>query len=47
MFEGVIALANAIKNSGALTMLDLSGNYLKAEGARHISEAIKVSCGFQ
>ena len=38
--EGVIALANAIKNNRAMTSLDISANSLGAEGAKHIAVAI-------
>ena len=38
---GVIALADGIKNNGALTSLNLASNRLKAEGARHVAEVIK------
>ena len=40
--DGIIALADGIKNSGALTSLDLASNRLGAEGAKHVAEAIKV-----
>ena len=39
--EGVITLANSIKNNGALTSLNLTSNLLGAEGAKHVAEAIK------
>ena len=41
--EGVIALADAIKNNGALTSLNLSRNRLGPEGAKHVAEAIKAN----
>ena len=41
--DGAIALADAIKNNGALTSLDISLNNLGAEGAKHVAEAIKVN----
>jgi hypothetical protein len=41
--SGVIALADAIKDMGAMTSLDLSRNRLKAEGAKIVAEAIKVT----
>jgi hypothetical protein len=41
--EGVIAIANAIPNMGALTSLNLSSNRLEDEGAKSIAEAIKVT----
>ena len=40
---GVIALANAIPDMGAMTSLDLAGNNLDAEGAKIVAEAIKVT----
>ena len=40
---GVIALADGVKNSEALTSLDLSWNELGPEGAKHVAEAIKVN----
>jgi hypothetical protein len=43
--EGIIAVANAIKNMGVLTSLNLASTYLKAEGGKIMAEAIKViSC---
>jgi hypothetical protein len=39
---GAIAIANAIKDMGALTSLNLSSNKLMAEGAKIVAEAIKV-----
>jgi hypothetical protein len=41
--SGVILLADAIKNNGALTSLNLSSNLLEAEGAKIVAEAIKVT----
>jgi hypothetical protein len=41
--SGVIALANAIKDMSALTSLNLSSNDLEVEGAKIITEAIKVT----
>jgi hypothetical protein len=41
--EGIIAIANAIKDMGALTLLNLSSNQLKAEGGKIVAEAIKVT----
>ncbi len=41
--EGVIALADAIKNNRALTTLNLAANDLGAKGAKHVAEAIKVN----
>ena len=38
--SGVIAIANSIPTMGAMTSLDLSGNSLRAEGAKHIAAAI-------
>jgi hypothetical protein len=40
--QGVIALANAIPDMGAMTSLNLSSNCICAEGAKHIAESIKV-----
>jgi hypothetical protein len=40
--EGIIALANAIPNMGAMTSLNLSNNDLGPEGAKHLAEGIKV-----
>ena len=40
--EGIIALANAIPDMGAMTSLNLASNYLYAHGAKVIAEAIKV-----
>ena len=39
--SGVIAIANAIPTMGALTSLDISTNFIGAEGAKHVAEAIK------
>ena len=41
--EGAIAIANAIKDMGAMTSLNLASNSLCAEGAQIIAEAIKVT----
>jgi hypothetical protein len=41
--QGVIALANAIPDMGAMTSLNLANNFLQAEGAKHIAGALKVS----
>jgi hypothetical protein len=41
--EGIIAIANAIPDIGATTSLNLSSNYLSAEGAKIVAEAIKVT----
>jgi hypothetical protein len=41
--EGIIALANAIPNMGAMTSLNLAGNDLGAGGAKIVAEAIKVT----
>jgi hypothetical protein len=41
--EGIIAIANAIPDMGALTSLNLSSNNLKAEGGKVVAEAIKVT----
>jgi hypothetical protein len=41
--EGLIALANAIPDMGVLTSLNLSSNYLEAEGGKIVAEAIKVT----
>jgi hypothetical protein len=40
--SGVIALANAIPDMGAMTSLNLVSNMLYAEGAKIVAEAIKV-----
>ena len=42
---GAIALADAIKNNGAMTSLDISANSLRAEGTKHIAAAI-VECKY-
>jgi hypothetical protein len=39
----VVAIADSIKNMGALTSLNLSSNKLEAEGAMIVAEAIKVT----
>ena len=36
-------MAKFIKNNGAMTSLNLASNDLKAEGAKHVAEAIKVN----
>jgi hypothetical protein len=41
--EGIIAIANAIPDMGALTSLNLSSNNLEAEGGKIVAEAIKVN----
>jgi hypothetical protein len=41
--EGIIAIADAIPNMGALTSLNLSSNYLRAEGAKIVAEAMEVT----
>jgi hypothetical protein len=43
LFTGVTALADTIPNMRALTSLNLSANHLKAEGAKIVAEAIKVT----
>jgi hypothetical protein len=40
---GIIALADAINDMGALTSLNLASNELEAEGANIVAEAIKVT----
>jgi Ran GTPase-activating protein (RanGAP) involved in mRNA processing and transport len=40
--SGVIALADVIKDMGAMTSLNLAENYMGADGAKHIAAAIKV-----
>jgi hypothetical protein len=40
---GVIILADAIKDMGAMTSLNLASNELGAEGAKIVAEAIKVT----
>ena len=45
--EGVIALANALPDIGAMTSLNLASNNLGADGAKIIAGAIKVNkCSF-
>jgi hypothetical protein len=45
--KGGSHLAGAIKDMGALTTLNLSSNYLEAEGAEIVAEAIEVTaCAF-
>ena len=39
---GVIALADGIKNNGALASLNLASNGIGAEGAKHVAEAMKA-----
>jgi hypothetical protein len=41
--EGIIALANVIKDMGAMTSLNLAANDLGVEGAKIIAEATKVA----
>jgi hypothetical protein len=41
--SGVVALADAIPDMRALTSMNLSSNYLDAEGAKIVAEAIKVA----
>jgi hypothetical protein len=41
--EGVIAIANAIRDNGAMTSLNLASNELGAEGAKIVAGAIKVT----
>jgi hypothetical protein len=41
--EGIIAIANAIPDMGAMTSLNLASNRLRAEGAKIVAEAIKVT----
>jgi hypothetical protein len=41
--EGIIAIANVIPDMRVLTSLNLSSNCLKAEGAKIVAEAIKVT----
>jgi hypothetical protein len=44
--SGVIILADTIKDLGAMTALNLASNTLRAEGAKILAEAIKVTlCG--
>jgi hypothetical protein len=38
-----VLIANDISDMGALTSLNLSSNYLRAEGAKIVAEAIKVT----
>jgi hypothetical protein len=41
--SGIIALADAIPDMGAMTSLNLASNYLRADGAKIVAEAIKVT----
>jgi hypothetical protein len=41
--SGPAAIADAIKNMGALTSLNLSSNDLQVEGAKIVAKAIKVT----
>jgi hypothetical protein len=42
-----VLIANDISDMGALTTLNLSSNYLEAEGAKIVAEAIEVTtCAF-
>jgi hypothetical protein len=41
--EGIIAIADAISDMGALTSLNLASNQLNAEGAMIVAEAMKVT----
>jgi hypothetical protein len=41
--SGIIAIADAIPDMGALTSLNLSSNNLKAEGAKIMAEALEVT----
>jgi hypothetical protein len=41
--SGLIAIANAIPDMGAMTSLNLASNRLGAEGAKIVAEAIKVA----
>jgi hypothetical protein len=41
--SGIIALADTIKDMGAMTSLNLASNSINAEGAKHIAGALKVS----
>jgi hypothetical protein len=41
--EGVIAIANAIKDMAAMSSLNLADNGLGAEGAKLVAEAAKAS----
>ena len=38
--SGVQALADAIRNNGALTSLNLANNSIKAKGAKHVAAAL-------
>jgi hypothetical protein len=40
---GIIAIANAIRDMEAMTSLNLASNDLRAEGAKIVAEAIKVT----
>ena len=41
--DDAVVLADELSAKGALTTLNLSKNALRAEGAKHIAEAIKVN----
>jgi Ran GTPase-activating protein (RanGAP) involved in mRNA processing and transport len=41
LFTGVTALANAIPDMGALSVLSLKSNNLRAEGGKSLAEGIK------
>jgi hypothetical protein len=41
-FSGAIALADGIKNSGAMTSLDISNNHLQDRGIRAVCDAIRL-----
>jgi hypothetical protein len=41
--EGIIAIANAIPDMGAMTSLNIFGNRLGVEGARHVAVGLRVS----
>ena len=39
--DGIIAIVNAIPDMGALSVLSLKGNYLRAEGGKALAEGLK------
>jgi hypothetical protein len=40
--SGPAAIADAIKDMGAMTSLNLASNMIGSKGAKHVAEAIKV-----
>ena len=41
--DDAVVLADELPAKGALTSLNLASNYLGAEGAKHVAEALKVN----